>query len=103
MKKILILLVIMLFCVSANAAVDYNNTNLRHKIAQMLIIGFDGTKLTKDSQLYDDLINDRISGVIVFSSDCLKCLKRGYSCTAVSEKKAGGIWFFTICRRLFAF
>ena len=71
MKKILILLVIMLFCVSANAAVDYNNTNLRHKIAQMLIIGFDGTKLTKDSQLYDDLINDRISGVIIFSSDSL--------------------------------
>ena len=35
----------------------------------MLIVGFDGTKLSENDPLYDDLTNDRISGVIIFSKD----------------------------------
>lgn len=68
MKKTVCLLLLLLSVIlGADASVDYNNTNLRHKIAQMLIVGFDGTKLDEQSPLYDDLINDRISGVIIFS------------------------------------
>ena len=68
MKKVLLFaLFILILGSSAYAEIDYNNTNLRHKIGQMLIVGFDGTKLTPDCALYDDLINDRISGVIIFS------------------------------------
>ena len=68
MKKVLLFaLFILILGSSAYAEIDYNNTNLRHKIAQMLIVGFDGTKLDEQSPLYDDLINDRISGVIIFS------------------------------------
>ena len=70
MKKIFILFLFLAVFVGVSfATVDYNNTNLRHKIAQMLIIGFDGTKLSENDPLYDDLINDRISGVIIFSKD----------------------------------
>ena len=70
MKKIFILLLFLAVFVGVSfATVDYNNTNLRHKIAQMLIIGFDGTKLSENDPLYDDLTNDRISGVIIFSKD----------------------------------
>ena len=75
MKKIFVILIMMTFSLAAWATVDYNNTNLRHKIAQMLIVGFDGVKLTKKCQLYDDLINDRISGVIIFSDDVKGVLK----------------------------
>ena len=60
MKKVLLFaLFILILGSSAYAEIDYNNTNLRHKIGQMLIVGFDGTKLTPDCALYDDLINDR--------------------------------------------
>lgn len=72
MKKIFFLILCSALVVgSVYASIDYNNTNLRHKIAQMLIIGFNGTKLTKDSSLYDDIVNDRISGIIIFSNDSL--------------------------------
>lgn len=68
MRKITALIAFFALCLSAYAAVDYNNTNLRNKISQMIIIGFDGTKLEKNSALYDDLANERISGVILFSN-----------------------------------
>lgn len=68
MKKILAFLTFIILCIPVNADVDYNNTLLRHKIGQMLIVGFNGTKLEKNSALYNDLENDRISGVIIFSN-----------------------------------
>ena len=68
MRKITALIAFFVLCLSTYAAVDYNNTNLRNKISQMIIIGFDGTKLEKNSALYDDLANERISGVILFSN-----------------------------------
>ncbi len=71
MKKVICLLSFLLLIIgtasAANEDIDYNNTNLRHKIAQMVIVGFEGTKLDKQNPLTDDLINDRISGVIIFS------------------------------------
>ena len=47
MRKITALIAFFVLCLSTYAAVDYNNTNLRNKISQMIIIGFDGTKLEK--------------------------------------------------------
>ncbi len=67
MKKILFL--ILLFCCSISFADD---TLLRKKISQMIIIGFNGTKITENNPVYDDLINERISGVIIFSKDAAK-------------------------------
>ena len=45
---------------------------LRKKISQMLIVGFNGTVLTKDNPIYDDILKERVSGVIIFSKDSSK-------------------------------
>lgn len=68
MKKIIAFFAFVALCMPVSADFNYNNTLLRHKIGQMLIVGFDGTKLEKNSTLYNDLENDRISGVIIFSN-----------------------------------
>lgn len=57
---------------------DVSDTELQKKIAQMIIIGFNGTELTKDNPVYEDIINENISGVILFSKNVL---------TSVMEKK----------------
>lgn len=69
MKKLWLLALLIILCGPTYGAVDLNDTNLRQKIAQMLIVGFNGTKLTPENPIYDDIINERISGVIIFSRD----------------------------------
>lgn len=70
MKKIILILSFM-FCCSVLFA-DVSDTNLRKKIAQMIIIGFNGTEITQDNSIYEDIVNENISGVILFSKDVLK-------------------------------
>ncbi len=41
--------------------------NLREKIAQMLLLGFDGQKLSLDNQIVSDLTEHAIGGVILFN------------------------------------
>lgn len=60
MKK---LLLIVLISVSTFA-----QTDLRHKISQMLMIGFAGTSLT-DSTLINDIQNREVGGVILFAGN----------------------------------
>ncbi len=67
MKKIIFL--ILIFSCSIAFADD---TDLRKKISQMLIVGFNGTEITQDNPIYDDIINENISGVILFSKDVVK-------------------------------
>lgn len=69
MRRVFLIFLALLISLNAAFAVDFDNTNLRKKISQMLIVGFNGTKLTKDSVLYDDIVNERISGVIIFSNN----------------------------------
>lgn len=73
MKKIILaifLIALTLFC--ATKAHELENTLLRKKIGQMLIIGFDGTKLTPDNPIVKDIEQERISGVILFSKNANK-------------------------------
>ena len=41
-------------------------TPLRYKIGQMLIMGFDGTSIHKDSPIYQTLQSDTLGGVLLF-------------------------------------
>ena len=71
MKKFIFL--ILIFSCSIAFADD---TELRKKISQMLIVGFNGTEITQDNPIYDDIINEKISGVILFSKDFKKILAK---------------------------
>ena len=53
---------------------NVSDTELRKKIAQMIIVGFNGTEITQDNPIYNDIINENISGVILFSKDFRKIL-----------------------------
>ncbi len=70
MKKS-ISIILLLFCYTILFA-DISDTDLRKKIAQMIITGFNGTEITQDNPVYDDIINGNISGVILFSKDVKK-------------------------------
>ena len=70
MKKF-ISIILLLFCYTTLFA-DVTDTNLRKKIAQMIIVGFNGTEITQDNPIYSDIINENISGVILFSKDAIK-------------------------------
>lgn len=70
MKKIISTILLLLCCSILFA--DVTDTNLRKKIAQMIIVGFNGTEITKDNPIYEDIINENISGVILFSKDTAK-------------------------------
>lgn len=69
MKKFISIL-LLLFCYTLSFADA--DTDLRKKIAQMIIVGFNGTEITQDNPVYEDIINERISGVILFSKDVAK-------------------------------
>ena len=69
MKKILITFLLLFCFISVTHASD---TDLRKKIAQMIIVGFNGTEITQDNPIYDDIINERLSGVVVFLKDSAK-------------------------------
>ena len=71
MKKFLFL--ILLLTCSISFADD---NSLRKKISQMLIVGFNGTEITQDNPIYNDIINENISGVILFSKDFKKILAK---------------------------
>ena len=69
MKKF-ILIILLMFCYTisfADITITGDNTPLRKKIAQMIIVGFNGTEITKDNPIYEDIKKERISGVILFS------------------------------------
>ena len=70
MKKF-ILIILLLFCYTLSFA-DVNDTDLRKKISQMIIVGFNGTEITQDNPIYNDIKNENISGVILFLKDALK-------------------------------
>ncbi|MCR4662551.1 MAG: hypothetical protein K5622_01525 [Endomicrobiaceae bacterium] len=69
MKKLFVSIIILL-CYSISFA-DINDTDLRKKISQMIIVGFNGTEITQNNPIYDDIINGNISGVILFSKNVL--------------------------------
>ncbi|MBQ3102118.1 glycoside hydrolase family 3 protein [bacterium] len=73
MKKIL--LVILSFCMIfniANASETSEDAILKKQIAQMLIVGFNGSTLTKDNPIYTDIKDLGIGGVILFSRNADK-------------------------------
>ena len=76
MKKIIS--IILLLCCYTISFANVTDIDLRKKIAQMIIIGFNGTEITQDNPICDDIINENISGVILFSKNVL---------TSVMEKK----------------
>lgn len=67
MKKF-ISIILLLFCYTISFA-NTTDTDLRKKIAQMIIVGFNGTELTQDNPIYDDIRNENISGVILYSKN----------------------------------
>lgn len=67
MKKF-ISIIFLLFCYCLSFA-GTSDTDLRKKIGQMIIIGFNGTELTQDNPVYEDIVNENISGVILFSKN----------------------------------
>lgn len=69
MKKFICILFIIL---SIFVIFIQKEISLRKKISQMLIIGFNGTELKKDNPIYQDIVKERISGVIIFSKDASK-------------------------------
>ncbi len=75
MKKFL--LIITLFCAIFNAAyADVNELAedilLKKQIAQMLIVGFNESTLTKENPIYSDIKDLGIGGVILFSKNADK-------------------------------
>ena len=78
MKKIIsIIFLLFFYCLSFAGPGD---TDLRKKIAQMIIVGFDGTELTQDNPIYKDIINEKISGVILFSKNVVtEIINRKYT------------------------
>ncbi len=73
MKKIL--LVILSFCMIFNIALASETPEdaiLKKQIAQMLIVGFNGSTLTKDNPIYTDIKDLGIGGVILFSRNADK-------------------------------
>ncbi len=73
MKKIL--LIIFLFCLSFNVAKAEENTEdafLKKQIAQMLIVGFNGSTLTPDNPVCKDIKDIGVGGVILFSRNADK-------------------------------
>lgn len=70
MKKVT-LIISLLLCYLVSFA-DIDDKTLRKQIAQMIIIGFNGTELTQDNPIYEDIKNENISGVILFSKDVAK-------------------------------
>ena len=73
MKKIL--LIIFLFCAIFNVAYAEEtpeDTILKKQIAQMLIVGFNGSTLTKDNPIYTDIKDLGIGGIILFSRNADK-------------------------------
>ena len=73
MKKIL--LIIFLFCAVFNVAYASNTAEdilLKKQIAQMLIVGFNGSTLTQNNQIYSDIKELGIGGVILFSRNADK-------------------------------
>ncbi len=70
MKKVYFLLLIFVVLsplrgLGGNSADD----SLKHKIAQMLLVGFRGMELTPEMPIYDDIKNLGIGGVILFDYD----------------------------------
>lgn len=71
MKKFLFLILLL------SCSISFADDNaLRKKISQMLIVGFNGTEITQDNPIYNDIINENISGVILFSKDFKKILAK---------------------------
>ena len=57
------------FLLIPNAINAQDSIALKHKAAQMLIIGFRGTELKTDNPIYTDIIEHKIGGVILFDYD----------------------------------
>ena len=64
--------IVFLMCCYVISFAEISDTDLRKKIAQMIIVGFDGTEITEDNPIYKDIKNENISGVILFSKDVRK-------------------------------
>jgi len=70
MRKLVFTIILLFYYLISFA--DIPDTTLRKQIAQMIIVGFNGTEITKDNPIYEDIINGNISGVILFSKDTKK-------------------------------
>ncbi len=62
--KIFLLIFTLFF--TLNAADSINDTQLKEMIGRMLIVGFDGTKVTQNSQIIKDIKRYKLGGVILF-------------------------------------
>ncbi len=77
MKKFISIILLIFCCTISFADITVTgDVTLRKKIGQMIIVGFKGTTLTKNNPIYDDILNEDISGVILFSKDVLKVKAR---------------------------
>ncbi len=64
-----IIYICFIFCLGVlpvNASIDIEQLSLREKIGQMLIIGFDGAKVTEQSGIIQAIKRDNLGGVILF-------------------------------------
>jgi beta-N-acetylhexosaminidase len=66
MKKLLLILILSNFL--------FAQTDLRHKITQMLIVGFPGTSLT-DTTIINDIQKKQVGGVILFAQNITSLLQ----------------------------
>ncbi len=67
-------LISLLIYSSAHAAETF--VPLREKVAKMLILGFEGTSLTKDHPIIDSIQKHKISGIIIFEKNLSKNQKK---------------------------
>ncbi|KTD04831.1 N-acetyl-beta-glucosaminidase [Legionella geestiana] len=82
MKRLL-----MIFCALALFSSNmYAQLSLRDKIGQMLIIGFDGKTVSRDSQIVKDIQNDNLGGVILFDVD-VRTKRRGKNIESQEQVK----------------
>ena len=56
-------------CQSQQVELTVPESQLRTEIAQMLMVGFRGTTLTKENHIYNDIKELKIGGVILFEYD----------------------------------
>lgn len=80
MKKFLFSFLLLLsLCFSSCFYFDktaYEDNILKQQIAQMIIVGFNGTTITKTNPIYHDIVNNRISGIVLFSKDLNKAANK---------------------------
>lgn len=72
-KKLIISLFIILLFVRVISFMRFLSVkSFENKIASMVMVGFNGTKLTPDMSIYDELKNKNLGGIILYEKDSQK-------------------------------